>query len=122
MKQLLLFRPQHQLGLTSMRRQFLDSSPHPLQRSPQSFGTIFQPARQIVFFLSDLEESSVVAWTIFPIVLVDRENVMAVEAPAVQFPQRQHPASAPIPVREWMNRFETMVNDRRAQYRRNSCR
>src|SRR5437868_14278285 len=101
-----------------MRRQFLDSSPHPFQRAAQSLGAVFQPARQIVFFLSDLDESGVVARTIFPIILVDRENVMAIESASVQFPQRQHSPRATIPVRERMNRFEPMVNNSRAQDRR----
>ena len=76
-----------------------------------------QAMRAIAWLQSHGFKGGVIAGTVFPIILVHRENVVAVEAAPVEFPQCQSAAGSAVAIGEGVDVLETIVQDCRTEDR-----
>ena len=77
----------------------------------KALGAILQPGGHVLPVLPDCLESGVIPGSVLPVELVHGENVVGVEAPAVELPESQCSPHPPIPIGQGMDRLESVMDD-----------
>lgn len=91
--------------------ELLHANPDSFESFAESAGAVFQPAGKVIAIGADLGECRVVGRAIFPIVFIDREEVVGVEAPAIEFPEGEGSAGAAIAICKRVNVLKAIVED-----------
>ena len=90
----------------------------PAKGFSQSLRTVFQPGRHILSGMAHPRQRGIIPWPIFPVVFIHRKNVMGVKATSIQLPQGKCSTGAAVAVGEGMDSLETIMENGRAEDRR----
>lgn len=108
-EELLLPGPENEFLAPGFGGEVLNAFPDALQGDGEPFGGVLEPGGEVVARGASGLKSGVVARAVFPVVLVNGEDVVRIEAAAVELPVREGAARAPVAIGEGVSALEPMI-------------